>query len=87
MFYLKSLEGPIVVEATVVKSSKLKGGKVRVSILRAIFEPCDQIFLKRLASEKNYITEEGMMHQKEDRRKGRARVSETSVSGTTLMVL
>ena len=44
MFYLKSLEGPIVVEAAIVQSSKLKGGKVRVSIRRAIFEPRDQTF-------------------------------------------
>ena len=36
MFYLKSLEGPMVVEAAGVKSSKLNGGKVRVSIRRAI---------------------------------------------------
>ena len=90
MFYLKSLEGPIVVEATpVVKSSKLKGGKVRVSILRAIFEPCDQTFSKkRLTSEKNYFTEgRNDASKKKIEKKRRARVSETRVSGTTLMVL
>ena len=44
MFYLNSLAASKVVEATpVVKSSALKGEKVRVSILRAIFfEPSDQ---------------------------------------------
>ena len=90
MFYLKSLEGPIVVEATpVVKSSALKGEKVRVSILRAIFlEPCDQTFLKRLTSEKNYFTEgRNDASKKKIEKKRRARVSETRVSGTTLMVL
>ena len=36
MAYLKSPVGPMVVEAAGVKSSMLNGGKVRVSIRRAI---------------------------------------------------
>ena len=70
MFYLKSLEGPKVVEATpVVKSSALKGGKVRVSILRAIFRAVWSDLLNRLTSEKNYFTEgRNDASKKEDRK-------------------
>ena len=87
MAYLKSPVGPMVVGAAGVKSSMLNGGKVPVSIRRAIFyEPHDQTYiLCNTANERrgSTISKGELMHQD---RKGRARVSGKSVPWTTLMV-
>ena len=63
MAYLKSPVGPMVVEAAGVKSSMLNGGKVPVSIRRAIFmsstiRPIS--YVTRLTSEKD------LLYQKEN---------------------
>ena len=63
MAYLKSPVGPMVVGAAGVKSSKLNGGKVPVSIRRAIFmsstiRPIS--YVTRLTSEKD------LLYQKEN---------------------